>query len=388
MSKQFYIFLLFILPSLFLSFELPFTIETIHSDIADTSTYGRDLVQDDEIEITTSSLDRLMVQLCIGKDEQCIKTKLTSTSPYVWVVNKNIYDKGFDPVSSGSVDTGEKLSIAELYGYVRGPVYQDNVKIGKYNVKNMSFLVTNSENFKYDEYQGAIGMGYLYDNSIKEYSFLDKLHESLEINDKRFYIKYTGPKTGVIRFGDYPHEVITDQQRYAYKECSLLDTRNENGKEVPNNKWECALKGIYYETQQGDIQYILTNDRVQFSLGSNVNSFPKDIWDKFVGHYMQKYIDSGECYIDSKMKWLDVIYCYQNFKYEKLGEVSYIIGKWSLKFEAKDLFNVIGDKLRFGIYGHKGKQLFLLGYYLFRKYIVVFDKYKKKMGVYLNNSIN
>ena len=45
-------------------------------------------------------------------------------------------------------------------------------------------------NFKYDEYQGAIGMGYLYDNSIKEYSFLDKLHESLEINDKRFYIKY------------------------------------------------------------------------------------------------------------------------------------------------------------------------------------------------------
>ena len=29
-----------------------------------------------------------MVQLCIGKDNQCIKAKLTSSSPYVWVVNR------------------------------------------------------------------------------------------------------------------------------------------------------------------------------------------------------------------------------------------------------------------------------------------------------------
>ena len=94
---------------------------------------------------------------------------------------------------------------------------------------------------------------------------------------------------------------------------------------------------------------------------------------------MKKYIDSGECHIDSGMK--------KEFKYEQLGEVSYIIGKWSLKFEAKDLFNLIGDnQLRFGIYGHKGKDFFLLGYYLFKKYIVVFDKYKKKMGVYLNKN--
>ena len=162
-------------------------------------------------------------------------------------------------------------------------------------------------------------MGYLYDNNIKEYSFLDKLHESLEINDKRFYIKYTGKTTGVIRFGDYPHEVITDQQRYAYKECSLLDTRIEDGKEIPNNKWECALKGIYYQTEKGDIKYILADSRVQFSLGSNVNSFPKAIWDKFVGLYMKKYLDSGECHIDSGMKWLDVIYCKKEFKYEQLG---------------------------------------------------------------------
>lgn len=251
----------------------------------------------------------------------------------------------------------------------------------------MYFLVTDSPKVNYNEYQGAIGMGYLYDNNIKEYSFLDKLHESLEINDKRFYIKYTGKTTGVIRFGDYPHEVITDQQRYAYKECSLLDTRFEDGKEIPNNKWECALKGIYYQTEKGDIKYILADSRVQFSLGSNVNSFPKAIWDKFVGLYMKKYLDSGECHIDSGMKWLDVIYCKKEFKYEQLGEVSYIIGKWSLKFDAKDLFNLVGDnQLRFGIYGHKGKDFFLLGYYLFKKYIVVFDKYKKKMGVYLNKN--
>ena len=38
-----------------------------------------------------------------------------------------------------------------------------------------------------------------------------------------------------------------------------------------------------------------------------MNSFPKAILDKFVGLYMKKYLDSGECHIDSGMKWLDVI---------------------------------------------------------------------------------
>ena len=85
------------------------------------------------------------------------------------------------------------------------------------------------------------------------------------------------------------------------------------------------------------------------------------------------------------MKYLDVVYCKKDFNYEQLGDINYILGKWSLKFEAKDLFSVLNDKLRFGIYGHKGKKFFLLGYYLFKKYIVVFDKYRKKMGMYLKN---
>ncbi len=86
MSKQ--IFLFIILPSI-LSFELPFTIEPIHDLLEDNNTpFGRGLVQDDEIDFSSSSYDRLMVQLCIGKDNQCIKAKLTSSSPYVWVVNR------------------------------------------------------------------------------------------------------------------------------------------------------------------------------------------------------------------------------------------------------------------------------------------------------------
>ena len=86
MSKQ--IFLFIILPSI-LSFELPFTIEPIHDSLEGNNTpFGRGLVQDDEIDFSSSSYDRLMVQLCIGKDNLCIKAKLTSSSPYVWVVNR------------------------------------------------------------------------------------------------------------------------------------------------------------------------------------------------------------------------------------------------------------------------------------------------------------
>lgn len=381
-----YLKLLFVclLPYLILSshIDIEFHHETFNDSHPDAETFGRHLVTEDEIEITLSDYDRLMVQLCIGKNNQCLRAKLTSSSPYVWVVNKEVFEQGYNPSESGAVDTGKTLSIAELYGYVKGPIYQDTVKIGKYKVDNFSFLVTNTKEFKYGEYQGAIGFGYLYDNN--EFSFLDKLHESLEIDNQRFYVKYTGEKKGIIRLGEYPEEVVNDSYGYSFKQCDLIPTRIENDVPVPNNRWECALKGIYYSTFNGEIKYILTNDRVQFSLGSNINSFPAEVFSQFITQYMQKYLDSGDCYIDS-MKYLDVVYCKKDFNYEQLGDINYILGKWSLKFEAKDLFSVLNDKLRFGIYGHKGKKFFLLGYYLFKKYIVVFDKYRKKMGMYLKN---
>ena len=107
-----FLFLFILLPSI-LPFELPFTIETIHDTFPDDddSSFFRSLVQDDEIEF--SSYDRLMVQLCIGKENQCIKTKLTSSSPYVWVVDKAIVPIGFDPIVSGATPYIRTVSKSE-----------------------------------------------------------------------------------------------------------------------------------------------------------------------------------------------------------------------------------------------------------------------------------
>lgn len=113
MSIQF-LFLFILLPSI-LPFELPFTIETIHDTFPDDddSSFFRSLIQDDEIEFSSSSYDRLMVQLCIGKENQCIKTKLTSSSPYVWVVDKEIVPIGFDPIVSGATPYIRTVSKSE-----------------------------------------------------------------------------------------------------------------------------------------------------------------------------------------------------------------------------------------------------------------------------------
>lgn len=370
--------------------DLDFHLETVENGPMDEEAFGRHLspvdIGGENIEISNSAYNRLMVELCVGTPKQCISAKLTSSSPYVWLCNSKIYpERGFDESTSSTFkQTQESLSIPELYGYVKGPVCLDSVQISNYPLTNFPFLLTGSE-FKYQEYQGAVGLGYIYNQENSKYSFLDKLHESLSIDNKMFYLKYTSNTKGIIRLGSFPEEAIQDPRKYAFKQCDLLQTKIENQKELPNNRWECALKGVYFGTPQGDVDYILINDRVQFSLGSNINSFPKEVFHKFVGKYFKKYIDTGECALNTEMKYLDYVVCNKDFNYDKLGEVSYILGSWSLKFQPKDLFSPFNGKIRFGIFGHKGKQVFLLGYYLFKKYLVVFDKAKNKMGVYLNN---
>jgi hypothetical protein len=339
----------------------------------------------DEIAIEQTTADRIVVDLCFGSQRTCIKAKLSTSYPYVWVAHQSVCSNGFDPSLSSSFDQTEStLSIAELYGYVKGNICTDKVYLSSYRVSNFPFLLTTSE-FNYKEYQGALGLGYQYEDA--KYSYIDRLSKAQELDSKVFFIKYNNNRQdGVIGLGGYPRELKSMNKKYELKTCKVIKTKIENGKEVPNNRWECKLDSIHYTTQNGDNVLMKVDSKVNFSLGSNINSFPIEVFNEFVNKYMKKYIDSGECRIDS-MKYMDVVFCNIYFEYEKLGDVNYVIGKWSLKFKAKDLFSQFNEGLRFGIYGHKGKkEEFILGYYLFKKYVVVFDKYEDAVGVMRNTN--
>jgi hypothetical protein len=360
--------------------DLHFT--TMENDILEDndSSVLRDLHED--VPLIDSPLDRLLVDLCVGSQQTCLKAKISSSFQYIWLTSDIAYEKGFDKSKSSSFkETDKSLSLSELYGTVEGNICQDTLSIGSYTLNKFPFLLTDSK-IKYDEYQGAIGFGYLYDD--ESYSFLDTLAAKTKISNKIFYIKYTSKKEGIIRLGEFPPEMNANKGKYSYKTCKAIDTTTKDNQIEANNRWECELNGIYYGNQNGRVEYIKVKDRVNFSLGSNILSFPLDVYDDFIRKYMQKYFDSGDCALE-QMRYFEVVYCKESFDYNQLGEVNYILGKWSLKFEPKDLFVPYEGRLRFGIYGHKGKNVYLLGSYFFKKYIVVFNKQDKHIGLLLNN---
>ena len=79
------------------------------------------------------------------------------------------------------------------------------------------------------------------------------------------------------------------------KKCSLLPYKNEIDL---NNRWECALKGIYFHIPSQDAPvYLLINDRVSFNLSSNIFLVTKKMFDIFTYVFLGKYIDKEICRI-------------------------------------------------------------------------------------------
>ena len=64
--------------------------------------------------------------------------------------------------------------------------------------------------------------------------------------------------------------------------------------------------------------------------------------------------------------------------------MTFIIGKWSIKFKPEDLFVITPffDYLECVIKKHITLNAFILGSPFFKKHTVVFDKEKKQIGIF------
>lgn len=238
-------------------------------------------------------------------------------------------------------------------------------------------VVPLEEEFITKSHFGTVGLGFLSED--QDESFLHQLVNLNYIDYKVFYIKFYDDKKGHITFGNYPLNKPPNNQ-FKYRTCNLLLTKNQG---EPNQRWECPLKAIFFEDSQGNFVFELINDRISFNLSSTLLLVPSSFFDKFINFYFKQLLETNQCHLETLHYFVTVI-CNDEINIDNLGEINYIIGKWTVKFKPKELFrfNDFYGQQEFVIKKHITLNTFIFGTPFFHSRNVIFDKENKQIGIY------
>lgn len=329
-----------------------------------------------EIILSQSSNRRILADVCIGTPPQCFKFKISTTYGLMWLVDSEVDVNGFDTsVSSTYRETKKTEKVKEKAGQVTGILVKDTISFGEFMVDNFPFLLTNSENVDYTEYVGSFGLAYQYHNN--DYSFLSLIKREGFIDEERFFIQFEqNTSKGILFFGEaLKIQNIIKKNPYKFKKCDVINKKN---KDDLNDRWECNLHGIYL-SKKDDIKYKLIRDRISFNLSGNASLVTKDFFEFFIQQWMKEEFDKKQCRIYQTV-YFSVIECNEGFNPRKLGSMNYIIGKYTIKLYGEDLFFKIGGNYYSTITVHSQVNAFTLGFDLFRKFIVEYNKDRSYVG--------
>lgn len=313
-----------------------------------------------------------LVKGCYGTPPQCFKLQLSTNYNQNWLIGGVNNNKYYNKLESSSYKADRLVSIREKG--ISGLNSFDFFSIENFILDQIEFALL--EQVDVFEYTGVLSFGYLQEPN--EYSILNSLYSTGQIQSLLFYVTYINPNEGRLIFGNYPKEKSGNQ----YKKCSLFKLK-DNGKN--NHRWECQLNAVYYEGSNS-IHFIKTDMRISFNLSANLLLFPKHIFDEFVIKYFGDLVGKDKICHKSKRHVFTVIKCDKEFDYKQLGKVSYMIGKWSLSLKPSDLFfQTKNEEIDFAITKHETIDKFIFGNPMFIKFNTVFDKENNEIGIFTNS---
>lgn len=372
-KKSFYIFFILYISYDLSQITLPFTI------IDKNKISSGSLRHLEKIEASELASHILVVKACFGSPPMCFPLKLSTSTIYSWVYANDYSDYLYNTLKSTSFQrTRKTIKIFEGANTVKARLIKDDITVEQYKIPKMIFgIVPIEDEFLVHDSFGSLGLGFLSDNEPS--SFLWQLYHTKQIEKRIFMIAFNNENKGEVIFGKYPFDTVVPNQ-FRYRTCDALETKNQGEK---NQRWECPLNSIYLTSEEEEIFYSV-NDRISFNLSSNILLFPAEFYNKFINQYFGNLLSINKCHNEEGAYFTKVV-CDEGLNFKSLSDVTFVIGKWSIKFKPEDLFvagQFFDDYLEFVIKKHITLNAFILGSPFFKKHIVVFDKEKKQIGIF------
>ena len=266
-------------------------------------------------------------------------------------------------------------------GYKANDYYYVNDQ--KYNI---SFILASDPD---NNISGMIGLKINEedDKEIMEYNFIYQLKKAKVIKDYYFTIKYTDNLNGFLIIGDLPSNYDDAFKNIEYKDTYVVNPDSPTS-------WNLKIDSIYTKSSNNEEKKDLGQYIIYFRNDLGVTIGSKEYRQEFLQNFMSEQIEKGICE-EKYVSFYYIYYCNNNVDFTKMDNL-YFYNKdlnFSFEFTYKDLFfyNELDNKYYFLIEFEKNTgdyTRWLIGEFFFKKYQLIFNQEKKKIGLYTGKYIN
>lgn len=315
------------------------------------------------------------ISLSLGSPPQTFDFYISTILHKTYITSKNNYEIGFSPNNSISYFSNNELQkLPFISNKAKGISSQDSLlihtKYGSAIVPNFNFFLLTEGDYGF-HYIGSFGLEHTFENKEDEkYSVINMLYKEGKIAHKIFFLTKMFNKV-TLTIGRFPIDYFNTK---TYKFCSLSSSPY----------WQCQLNAIYFD----DYSLYPINEYVTFSLSGNIMCVSDYFYTQMKQKYFYDALMKNECNEEVKENKKTLI-CIYPYTVPKDPEISFIFGKWNIKFKMNKLFFVTGDYEKwFALMKCKDDEFkWSMGYHYFSGSTIVFDKENEKLGFNLYNNL-
>ena len=298
---------------------------------------------------------------------------------------KTSSDVIFNQSKSTTFDKFEKLGVFGGRGFNLGYKANDLLILNDNNKYNISFILA------MDPFNGVSGMIGLKlsseeDLEIKEYNFIKQLKKVNAINNYYFTIKYIDDINGNLIIGDLPENYDNNYKGMIFKDIYVNNPDSATS-------WNIQIDSVYTKSTNINNKVDLGKINIYFRINLGITFGNEEYQEEFKKSFMTEQINKGVCF-EKKMVYYYVYYCDNNVDFSKMKNL-YFYNKdlnYTFEFTYKDLFyyNELDKRYYFLIIFeiNTGNNRWLIGEFFFKKYQLIFNQEKKKIGLYVGKSDN
>ena len=224
------------------------------------------------------------------------------------------------------------------------------------------------------------------DEAIIEYNFIKQLKKANAIKNYYFTIKYTDDTHGNLIIGDLPENYDNNYKGMIFKDIYVNNPDSATS-------WNIQIDSVYTKSTNINNKVDLGKINIYFRINLGITFGNEEYQEEFKKSFMNEQINKGVCF-EKKMVYYYVYYCDNNVDFSKMKNL-YFYNKdlnYTFEFTYKDLFyyNELDKRYYFLIIFeiNTGNNRWLIGEFFFKKYQLIFNQEKKKIGLYVGKSDN
>jgi hypothetical protein len=217
------------------------------------------------------------------------------------------------------------------------------------------------------------------DEEIIEYNFIKQLKKANAIKNYYFTIKYTDDTHGNLIIGDLPENYDNKFHGVEFKDTYVINPNDPSS-------WNMEIDSIYTKFGNNEDKTDLGKASIFFRLNLGITFGTQEYLEELKKSFMDEQIKNGICF-EQKTSYYYTYYCKKSVNFSKMKNL-YFYNKeldYNFEFTYKDLFyyNELDNNYYFLIeFEISQNKRWLIGEFFFKKYQLIFNQEKRKIGIY------